>query len=128
MRRFILSERERWDAWKLRCAQYMRAYENCLSATSTHYAPWHVISADDKQNARLIISQITGDTLNGLKLTFPEVDPARRQEVAAGARPLNLRSAPTPIYFALKLTFPQSFIKPSTSPYFTAPGTKSGSQ
>jgi PPK2 family polyphosphate:nucleotide phosphotransferase len=40
--------------WK----QYMQAYEACLSATSTKIAPWYVVPADDKKNARLIISKI----------------------------------------------------------------------
>jgi polyphosphate kinase 2 (PPK2 family) len=34
--------------------QYQRAYEDCLHATSTTTAPWHVVPADDKLNARLI--------------------------------------------------------------------------
>ncbi|MFZ0861149.1 MAG: hypothetical protein WCA27_09615 [Candidatus Sulfotelmatobacter sp.] len=40
--------------WK----QYMRAYEECLGATSTRHTPWYVVPADDKENARLIVSQI----------------------------------------------------------------------
>jgi PPK2 family polyphosphate:nucleotide phosphotransferase len=46
--------------------RYRRAYEACLSATSTKEAPWYVIPADDKENARLIVSQIVLDTLNEL--------------------------------------------------------------
>jgi len=46
--------------------QYMKGYEVCLNATSTHHAPWYVGPADDKENARLIVSQIILDTLNGL--------------------------------------------------------------
>jgi polyphosphate kinase 2 (PPK2 family) len=42
----------------------MEAYEACLNATSTHHAPWYVVPADDKENARLIVSQIVLDTLN----------------------------------------------------------------
>ena len=45
----------------------MKAYEDCLTATSTHEAPWFVVPADDKENARLIVSQIVMDTLDGLK-------------------------------------------------------------
>ncbi len=51
-----IAERKFWK-------DYMQAYEDCLSATSTGHAPWFVVPADDKENARLIISQIILDTL-----------------------------------------------------------------
>jgi PPK2 family polyphosphate:nucleotide phosphotransferase len=63
--------------WK----EYMAAYEECMSATSTEHVPWYVVPADDKHNARLIISQIVLDTLNSLKLKFPEVTKERRKEL-----------------------------------------------
>ena len=50
----------------------MKAYEECLSATSSDNAPWYVVPADDKQNTHLIVSQIILDTLAGLKLAYPE--------------------------------------------------------
>ena len=50
----------------------MQAYEACLSATSTKDAPWYVVPADDKENARLIISQIILDTFNSLKMAYPK--------------------------------------------------------
>jgi len=53
-------------------SDYMRAYGACLSATSTSQAPWYVVPADDKQDARLIVSQIVLDTLKGLQLTYPK--------------------------------------------------------
>ena len=65
--------------WK----QYMSAYQDCLSATSTKAAPWHVVPADDKNNARLIISRIVIEALQGLKLSYPTVTPARRRELQA---------------------------------------------
>jgi PPK2 family polyphosphate:nucleotide phosphotransferase len=71
-----LAERGRWEA-------YREAYEACLNATSTPHAPWHVVPADDKENARLVISQIIVDTLQGLKLHYPETSPARRKELRA---------------------------------------------
>jgi PPK2 family polyphosphate:nucleotide phosphotransferase len=71
-----LAERGRWKA-------YMKAYEACLSATSTTRAPWYVVPSDDKENARLIISQIILDTLSGLKLHYPKTSPARRRELRA---------------------------------------------
>lgn len=69
-----IEERKFWG-------QYMKAYEKCLSATSTQDAPWYVVPADDKENARLIVSRIVLDTFEGLKMTFPKTSPARRQEL-----------------------------------------------
>ena len=61
--------------------QYRKAYEDCLSATSTHHAPWYVVPADDKENARLIVSQIVLDTLSELKLAYPRTTPKHRREL-----------------------------------------------
>jgi polyphosphate kinase 2 (PPK2 family) len=63
--------------WK----QYTHAYEECLSATSTADAPWYVVPADDKENARLIVSQIVLDTLAGLNMSYPKTSPERRREL-----------------------------------------------
>jgi polyphosphate kinase 2 (PPK2 family) len=60
-----IAERKFWK-------DYMKAYEACLSATSTAHAPWFVVPADDKANARLIISHIILDTLNSLKMSYPK--------------------------------------------------------
>lgn len=69
-------ERERWD-------DYMKAYEACLGATSTKHAPWYVVPADDKKNARLIISEIIVATLRSLGMSYPQTTPARRKELLA---------------------------------------------
>jgi PPK2 family polyphosphate:nucleotide phosphotransferase len=69
-----VAERKFWN-------QYMRAYEDCLSATSTKTAPWHVVPADDKYNARLIISRVVIDALQGLKMGYPKMTRARRSEL-----------------------------------------------
>ena len=61
----------------------MQAYEECLSATSTRDAPWYVVPADDKDNARLIVSQIVVDTLAGLKMSYPKTTAKRRRELQA---------------------------------------------
>ena len=71
-----VEEREFWD-------QYMTAYERCLSATSTKDTPWYVVPADDKKNARLIISQIVLDTLMDMKLSYPKADENRQTELKA---------------------------------------------
>ena len=65
--------------WK----DYMAAYEECLSATSTRRAPWYVVPADDKENARLIVSQIIVDTLDALKLTYPKPAPDHKKQLQA---------------------------------------------
>ena len=69
-----IEERKFWD-------DYMKAYGECLSATSTNEAPWYIVPADDKKNTRLIVSQIVLDTIEGLKLTYPASDAARVQEL-----------------------------------------------
>ena len=61
--------------------QYMQAYEACLSATSTKNAPWYVVPADDKKNARLIISEIILDTFKALNMSYPETSAKRQQEL-----------------------------------------------
>ena len=59
----------------------MMAYEECVSATNTTDVPWYVVPADDKDNARLIVSQIILDTLEGLDMRYPKTTPARHQEL-----------------------------------------------
>jgi PPK2 family polyphosphate:nucleotide phosphotransferase len=75
--KFSLADIEERKFWK----QYMHAYEECLSATSTRNAPWYVVPADDKENARLIISQIILDTFKALKLAYPEPSAEHRREL-----------------------------------------------
>lgn len=69
-----VKERGHWD-------EYMAAFEACLGATSTHSAPWYVIPADDKYNARLIISRIILETLGSLDLQPPEPSKERVEEL-----------------------------------------------
>ena len=61
----IIHERNYWK-------DYVNAYEACLQATSTHHTPWYIVPADDKENARLIVSRIVLDALEGLKMAYPE--------------------------------------------------------
>lgn len=75
--KFSVADVEERKFWK----HYMRAYEKCLSATSTKRAPWHVVPADDKLNTRLIVSRILLDSIEGLKMTYPKASPARRREL-----------------------------------------------
>jgi polyphosphate kinase 2 (PPK2 family) len=71
-----VEERKHWDA-------YMHAYEQALSATSTRQSPWYVVPADDKKNARLIISCIVNQTLESLGLAYPKLDRRRVAELKA---------------------------------------------
>lgn len=89
-RRFLRRIDDREKNWKFSLAdveerkywgQYMSAYEDCLSATSTRAAPWYVVPADDKANARLIVSRIVLDSLKELGLAYPKSTPARRREL-----------------------------------------------
>ena len=75
--KFSLADIAERKYWK----HYMKAYEECLSATSTRDAPWYVVPADDKENARLIISQIILDTLQNLGMSYPKMTDERRQEL-----------------------------------------------
>jgi len=65
--------------WK----EYMVAYEECLSATSSRRAPWYIVPADDKENARLIVSQVVVDTLDALKLSYPKPAPDHKKQLLA---------------------------------------------
>jgi len=75
--KFSLADIAERKYWK----QYMKAYEECLSATSTREVPWYVVPADDKENARLIVSQIILDTLEGLEMSYPKTTDERHQEL-----------------------------------------------
>ena len=63
--------------WK----DYRKAYEDCIEATSTKDCPWYILPADDKENARLIVSQVILDTFESLKLQFPPTSDASRKEL-----------------------------------------------
>src|SRR5690348_2494558 len=82
--KFSLADVEERKFWK----RYRSAYEDCLTATSTREAPWYVVPADDKENARLIVSQVILDTLESLKMHYPPVSPERLRELQAIRRRL----------------------------------------
>ena len=69
-----IEQRQHWDA-------YMAAYADCLGATGTPDSPWYVVPADDKKNARLIVSQILVDTLETLDLRYPPTSTERRAKL-----------------------------------------------
>jgi PPK2 family polyphosphate:nucleotide phosphotransferase len=75
--KFSLADIHERKYWK----DYMKAYEACLSATSTRHAPWYVVPADDKENSRLIVSKIVLDVFNELKMEYPRTTEERRREL-----------------------------------------------
>jgi PPK2 family polyphosphate:nucleotide phosphotransferase len=75
--KFSMADIEERQFWK----RYRKAYEECLSATSTQGSPWYVVPADDKENARLIVSQIVLDAFEWLKMSWPTVSLERHKEL-----------------------------------------------
>ncbi len=71
-----LDEREHWTS-------YMNAYEECISETTTKDAPWYVVPADDKKNARLIISQVILEAVGELKMAYPTLSAQQKAEFTA---------------------------------------------
>ena len=89
-KRFLARIDDSEKNWKLSLADiqerkfwkdYVKAYEECLSATSTHHAPWYVVPADEKDDARLIVSQIVLDALRSLKPSYPSTTKKHRAEL-----------------------------------------------
>jgi PPK2 family polyphosphate:nucleotide phosphotransferase len=76
-----LDERARWK-------EYMNAYDDCLEATSTEWAPWYVIPADQKWAARALVATILADTIRSMDLKYPAVSPEQEAKLAEAARRL----------------------------------------
>ena len=77
--KFSLADIHERKYWK----DYVTAFEECLQATSTRHAPWYCVPADDKEDARLIVSQIVLEALGGLKMAYPKTTAKRRAELLA---------------------------------------------
>jgi PPK2 family polyphosphate:nucleotide phosphotransferase len=69
-----VKERNFWN-------DYMQAYEDCINATASPKAPWYVIPADDKKNARLMVGKIIGEELKKMNISYPEADARRHAEL-----------------------------------------------
>lgn len=69
-----LNSRRHWD-------DYQQAFAECLSETSTEHSPWYVVPADNKRNARLIVSQILLETLKSLPIDYPRASEDHLQEL-----------------------------------------------
>lgn len=76
-----LEERGRWD-------DYMSAYEQALSKTSTRYAPWFIVPADHKWFTRLVIAELVVKALEGLDLAFPKPSQAHLDALAEARKRL----------------------------------------
>jgi PPK2 family polyphosphate:nucleotide phosphotransferase len=76
-----VAERKHWDA-------YQSAYEQVVINTATKRAPWCVVPADHKWFTRLMVAAAVIDTLESLDLSFPKVNPKRREEIKAAAESL----------------------------------------
>jgi PPK2 family polyphosphate:nucleotide phosphotransferase len=77
--KFSLADIHERKYWK----QYADAFEECLNATSTQASPWFVVPADDKENARLIVSRIVIDAIKDLKMSYPKTTAKRKAELEA---------------------------------------------
>jgi PPK2 family polyphosphate:nucleotide phosphotransferase len=75
--KFSLADIKERGYWK----QYAKAYEECLGATSTSYAPWYIVPADDKENARLIVSAIVLEAFKQFRMHYPKPSAKRRREL-----------------------------------------------
>src|SRR5207244_10079224 len=76
-----LDERDRFD-------DYMRAYEQALSKTSTKHAPWFIVPADHKWFTRLAIADLVVQALESLDLSFPAPSKAHLAELTAARKRL----------------------------------------
>jgi len=78
-----LKERKLWDT-------YQAYYEDAINRTSTDYAPWYIIPADDKTTARLIVASILYEKLTSFgDIVEPELDPEIQQHIEAYKQQLN---------------------------------------
>jgi PPK2 family polyphosphate:nucleotide phosphotransferase len=82
--KFSLADLEERKYW----SQYRHAYQACLSSTSSAEAPWYIVPADDKKNARLMVSQIIVETLGALRMHYPTLSERRLRELRAIRRQL----------------------------------------
>jgi PPK2 family polyphosphate:nucleotide phosphotransferase len=82
--KFSTSDLAERGLWK----EYMQAFEEAMSATSTEWAPWYIVPADHKWVARAVVADIVTSTISSLHLTFPEVTPEKRKALEEARRHL----------------------------------------
>src|SRR5262249_14645300 len=78
-----LAERGHWD-------EYMQAYEDALSVTSTDWAPWYIVPADNKWATRAVVADIVTSAITGLDLHYPEVTDEQRKALAEARKRLGV--------------------------------------
>jgi PPK2 family polyphosphate:nucleotide phosphotransferase len=71
-----VQERQYWN-------DYMTAFEDAIRATASKHAPWFVVPADNKWFTRLVVAAAIVEALEKLDLKYPEIDAAKRKELAA---------------------------------------------
>src|SRR5438270_7350630 len=76
--KFSMADVKERECWK----DYQNAYEEMIQNTATKHAPWYVIPADNKWFTRLVVASATIEALHSLDLQFPEVDAAKKKELA----------------------------------------------
>ncbi|RIA55905.1 polyphosphate kinase 2 family protein [Dichotomicrobium thermohalophilum] len=81
-----LYERAHWD-------DYQHAYEELITATSTEWAPWYVIPADNKWLMRALVSHVIVEAVEGLGVTYPKVPPGREAEFRKALNALRAEGA-----------------------------------
>ena len=74
-----VAERQHWD-------DYMAAYEEAISATSTDHAPWYVVPADKKWVSRAVVAAVLAGTIRNLGLEWPKIDDAKRRQIDEARR------------------------------------------
>jgi PPK2 family polyphosphate:nucleotide phosphotransferase len=81
-----IAERAFWN-------DYMSAYEEAISATSTRWAPWHIIPADHKWVSRALVARVVTNAIESLDLEYPEISDAQRESIAAAKKLLETGAA-----------------------------------
>lgn len=69
-------------------ADYQRAYEECISATSTSWAPWHIIPADHKWVSRAVVAHVMVNAIQALRLKAPEPTKEQRRQIRTAKQQL----------------------------------------
>jgi len=87
--KFSVNDAKERSFWK----DYMNAYEDVFTQTSTKYAPWYIIPADNKWFMRLAVAAITYRTLDKLDLKYPTLTPEKKQGLVEAKKVLLAENA-----------------------------------
>ncbi len=101
-RRFLARLEEPEKNWKFSVADiheraswgdYMKAYEDMIVHTATPRAPWYVVPSDNKWFTRVVVAAAIVETLESLRLAYPEVNPQKRKELNAARKLLETKDS-----------------------------------